>query len=114
MVHESTVVTFSAILNVCRLFENQVYGVVHGLLMGHMKNMWLQAQSLFIKVKELFSGIYHTDMVEAQVLEQGAQLVALEGRSRQVWVNMWSNSCLDLHRQRAFLFNFQPNPIIFD
>ncbi|KAF8052175.1 hypothetical protein N665_1594s0008 [Sinapis alba] len=75
--------------------------------MGHRENLWLQAQSLFIKVKEMdgslvrplavCSGIYHTDIVEAQGLEQGAQLVALEGRSRQVWENMWSNSCLNLH-----------------
>lgn len=37
----------------CRLFDNQVYGVVHGLLMGHRENLWPQAQSLFIKVKEM-------------------------------------------------------------
>ncbi|CAN6825515.1 unnamed protein product [Brassica oleracea var. botrytis] len=36
-----------------RLFDNQVYGVVHGLLMGHRENLWPQAQSLFIKVKEM-------------------------------------------------------------
>ncbi|KAL0864315.1 hypothetical protein Bca101_043433 [Brassica carinata] len=36
-----------------RLFDNQVHGVVHGLLMGHRENLWPQAQSLFIKVKEM-------------------------------------------------------------
>ena len=29
--------------------------------------------------------------------KQGAQLVVLEGKRRQVWENMWSDSCLDLH-----------------
>lgn len=28
---------------------------------------------------------------------QGAQLVVLEGKRRQVWDSTWSNSCLDLH-----------------
>ncbi|KAJ6334372.1 hypothetical protein OIU78_011295 [Salix suchowensis] len=61
------VVTFSAILNACsrcnsfeeasvlleelRLFDNQVYGVAHGLLMGYRENVWEQAQSLFDEVK---------------------------------------------------------------
>ncbi|CAH8362699.1 unnamed protein product [Eruca vesicaria subsp. sativa] len=113
------VVTFSAILNACsrcnsfedasmlleelRLFDNQVYGVVHGLLMGHRENVWLQAQSLFDKVKEMdgstASAFYNalTDMLWHFGQKRGAQLVALEGRSRQVWENVWSTSCLDLH-----------------
>ncbi|CAH2059921.1 unnamed protein product [Thlaspi arvense] len=113
------VVTFSAILNACsrcnsledasmlleelRVFDNQVYGVVHGLLMGHRENVWLQAQSLFDKVKEMdgstASAFYNalTDMLWHFGQKRGAQLVALDGRSRQVWENVWSNSCLDLH-----------------
>ncbi|KAL0666842.1 hypothetical protein Bca4012_029546 [Brassica carinata] len=51
---ESAVVTTSNLkMHQCRLFDNQVYGVVHGLLMGHRENLWPQAQSLFIKVKEM-------------------------------------------------------------
>ncbi|CAN8315543.1 unnamed protein product [Cochlearia groenlandica] len=113
------VVTFSAILNACsrcdsfedasmlleelRLFDNQVYGVVHGLLMGHRENVWLEARSLFDKVKEMdgstASAFYNalTDMLWHFGQKQGAQMVALEGRSRHVWENVWSNSCLDLH-----------------
>ncbi|CAA7027299.1 unnamed protein product [Microthlaspi erraticum] len=113
------VVTFSAILNACsrcnsfedastlleelRLFDNQVYGVVHELLMGHRDNMWIQAQSLFDKVNEMdgstASAFYNalTDMLWHFGQKRGAQLVALEGRSRQVWENVWSESCLDLH-----------------
>lgn len=29
--------------------------------------------------------------------KRGAQMVVLEGRRRQVWENVWSDSCLDLH-----------------
>lgn len=29
--------------------------------------------------------------------KQGAQLVVLEGKNRNVWENVWSTSCLDLH-----------------
>ncbi|CAA7027300.1 unnamed protein product [Microthlaspi erraticum] len=113
------VVTFSAILNACsrcnsfedasmlleelRLFDNRVYGVVHGLLMGHRENVWIQAQSLFDRVNEMdgstASAFYNalTDMLWHFGQKRGAQLVALEGRSRQVWENVWSESCLDLH-----------------
>ncbi|KAL0771053.1 hypothetical protein Bca101_036204 [Brassica carinata] len=113
------VVTFSAILNACsrcnsfedasvlleelRVFDNQVYGVVHGLLMGRRENVWLQARSLFDKLKEMdgstASAFYNalTDMLWHFGQKRGAQLVALEGRSRQVWENVWSTSCLDLH-----------------
>ncbi|KAM7521398.1 hypothetical protein LguiA_011300 [Lonicera macranthoides] len=65
------VVTFSAILNACsrcssfeeasllleelRLFDNQVYGVAHGLLMGDSENVWVQALSLFDEVKQMDS-----------------------------------------------------------
>ncbi|ESQ51727.1 hypothetical protein EUTSA_v10016252mg [Eutrema salsugineum] len=113
------VVTFSAILNACsrcnsfedasmllkelRLFDNQLYGVVHGLLMGHREVVWLQAQTLFNKVKEMdgstVSAFYNalTDMLWHFGQKRGAQLVALEVRSRQVWENVWSTTCLDLH-----------------
>ncbi|XP_015572404.1 pentatricopeptide repeat-containing protein GUN1, chloroplastic isoform X2 [Ricinus communis] len=113
------VVTFSAILNACsrcdsfedasmlleelRLFDNQVYGVAHGLLMGYRENVWLQAQSLFDEVKLMdsstASAFYNalTDMLWHFGQKRGAQLVVLEGKRRQVWENIWSDSCLDLH-----------------
>lgn len=113
------VVTFSAILNACsrcnsfedasmlleelRLFDNQVYGVAHGLLMGYKENVWLRAQTLFDQVKAMdastASAFYNalTDMLWHFGQKQGAQLVVLEGRRRQVWENVWSDSCLDLH-----------------
>lgn len=113
------VVTFSAILNACsrcnsfedasmlleelRLFDNQVYGVAHGLLMGYRENVWLQAQSLFDEVKQMdsstASAFYNalTDMLWHFGQKRGAQLVVLEGKRRNVWESVWSNSCLDLH-----------------
>lgn len=113
------VVTFSAILNACsrcnsfedasmlleelRLFDNQVYGVAHGLLMGYRDNVWVNAQSLFDEVKQMdcstASAFYNalTDMLWHFGQKQGAQLVVLEGKRRNVWENVWSNSCLDLH-----------------
>ncbi|KAI9182718.1 hypothetical protein LWI28_028195 [Acer negundo] len=113
------VVTFSAILNACsrcnsfedasmlleelRLFDNQVYGVAHGLLMGHRDNVWGQAQSLFDEVKLMdsstASAFYNalTDMLWHFGQKRGAELVVLEGKRRQVWENVWSDSCLDLH-----------------
>lgn len=113
------VVTFSAILNACsrcnsfedasmlleelRLFDNQVYGVAHGLLMGNREKVWGQAQSLFDEVKQMdsstASAFYNalTDMLWHFGQKQGAQLVVLEGKRRHVWENMWSDSCLDLH-----------------
>ncbi|KAJ0113649.1 hypothetical protein Patl1_00859 [Pistacia atlantica] len=113
------VVTFSAILNACsrcnsfedasmlleelRLFDNQVYGVAHGLLMGCRENVWVQALSLFDEVKQMdsstASAFYNalTDMLWHFGQKRGAQLVVLEGKRRQVWENVWSDSCLDLH-----------------
>ncbi|KAF5726375.1 putative pentatricopeptide repeat-containing protein [Tripterygium wilfordii] len=113
------VVTFSAILNACsrcnsfedasvlleelRLFDNQVYGVAHGLLMGSRENIWMQARSLFDEVKLMdfstASAFYNalTDMLWHFGQKKGAQLVVLEGKRRQVWENVWSDSCLDLH-----------------
>ncbi|KAJ6675024.1 PENTATRICOPEPTIDE REPEAT-CONTAINING PROTEIN [Salix viminalis] len=113
------VVTFSAILNACsrcnsfedasmlleelRLFDNQVYGVAHGLLMGYRENVWNRAQSLFDEVKLMDSptesAFYNalTDMLWNFGQKRGAQLVVLEGKRRQVWENVWSESCLDLH-----------------
>jgi hypothetical protein len=41
----------SMLLEELRLFDNQVYGVAHGLLMGYRENVWVQAQSLFDEVK---------------------------------------------------------------
>ncbi|GAB4841790.1 Pentatricopeptide repeat-containing protein gun1, chloroplastic [Ancistrocladus abbreviatus] len=113
------VVTFSAILNACsrcnsfedasmlleelRLFDDRVYGVAHGLLTGYRKNVWLQAQSLFDEVKQMdpstASAFYNalTDVLWHFGQKYGAQLVVLEGKRRNVWENMWSESCLDLH-----------------
>ncbi|KAI9082537.1 hypothetical protein K1719_035406 [Acacia pycnantha] len=113
------VVTFSAILNACsrcnsfedasmlleelRLFDNQVYGVAHGLLMGYRENIWVQAQSLFDEVKHMdsstASAFYNalTDMLWHFGQKRGAQLVVLEGKRRNVWESVWSDSCLDLH-----------------
>ncbi|CAL5437464.1 unnamed protein product [Camellia sinensis] len=113
------VVTFSAILNACsrcnsfeeasllleelRLFDNQVYGVAHGLLMGHRDNVWMHALSLFNEVKHMdsstSSAFYNalTDMLWHFGQRRGAQLVVLEGKRRHVWENIWSDSCLDLH-----------------
>ncbi|ESQ36319.1 hypothetical protein EUTSA_v10006755mg [Eutrema salsugineum] len=113
------VVTFSAILNACsrcnsfeeasmlleelRLFDNKVYGVAHGLLMGYNENVWIQAQSLFDEVKAMdgstASAFYNalTDMLWHFGQKRGAQSVVLEGRRRKVWENVWSDSCLDLH-----------------
>ncbi|KAL1542616.1 Pentatricopeptide repeat-containing protein gun1, chloroplastic [Salvia divinorum] len=113
------VVTFSAILNACsrcnsfeeasllleelRLFDNQVYGVAHGLLMGHNEHTWSQALSLFDEVKRMgsstASAFYNalTDMLWHFGQKRGAQLVVLEGKRREVWENTWTQSCLDLH-----------------
>lgn len=117
------VVTFSAILNACsrcnsfedasmlleelRLFDNRVYGVAHGLLMGSREKIWIQAQSLFDEVKRMdsstASAFYNalTDMLWHFGQKRGAQLVVLEGRRRQVWDNTWCDSCLDLHLMSA-------------
>ncbi|KAL2239067.1 pentatricopeptide repeat-containing protein At2g31400, chloroplastic [Sesamum indicum] len=113
------VVTFSAILNACsrcnsfeeasllleelRLFDNQVYGVAHGLLMGYNEKTWSQALLLFDEVKRMdsstASAFYNalTDMLWHFGQKRGAQLVVLEGKRREVWENTWSESCLDLH-----------------
>ncbi|XP_060174659.1 pentatricopeptide repeat-containing protein GUN1, chloroplastic [Lycium barbarum] len=113
------VVTFSAILNACsrcssfdeasllleelRLFDNQVYGVAHGLLMGQREGVWAQALSLFNEVKQMdsstASAFYNalTDMLWHFGQKEGAQLVVLEGKRSEVWENTWSTSCLDLH-----------------
>ncbi|CAA2967701.1 Hypothetical predicted protein [Olea europaea subsp. europaea] len=128
--NKANVVTFSAILNACShcssfeeasllleelcLFDNHVYGVAHGLLMGgHNENVWLQARSLFDAVKQMdtliASAFYNalTDMLwhfgihnssfYFSSQKRGAQLVVLEGKHRQVWKSTWSESCLDLH-----------------
>ncbi|KAL3652936.1 Pentatricopeptide repeat-containing protein gun1, chloroplastic [Castilleja foliolosa] len=115
----SNVVTFSAILNACsrcnsfeeasllleqlHFFDNQVYGVAHGLLMGYNENTWSQALSLFDEVKRMdsstASAFYNalTDMLWYFGQKRGVQLVVLEGKRREVWENTWSESCLDLH-----------------
>lgn len=113
------VVTFSAILNACSrcnsledasmileqllLFDNHVYGVTHGLLMGHKDKIWAEAQTLFDGVKQMdsstASAFYNalTDMLWHYGQKQGAQMVVLEGKHRRVWENLWTDSCLDLH-----------------
>ncbi|XP_061349498.1 pentatricopeptide repeat-containing protein GUN1, chloroplastic-like isoform X2 [Gastrolobium bilobum] len=45
----------SKILDELRIFDNQVYGVAHGLLMGFRENIWFQAQSLFDEIKRMDS-----------------------------------------------------------
>lgn len=45
----------SLLLEELHLFDNQVYGVAHGLLMGHSENVWLQAASLFDEVRRMDS-----------------------------------------------------------
>ncbi|MQL78539.1 hypothetical protein Taro_010972 [Colocasia esculenta] len=112
------VVTFSAILNACsrcnsfedasalldqlRSFDNHVYGVAHGLLMGS-RDAWVQARLLFDQLKRMDSstaaGFYNalTDMLWHFGQRRGTQLVVFEGRRRNVWENTWSDSCLDLH-----------------
>lgn len=45
----------SMLLEELRLFDNQVYGVAHGLLMGDRENIWVQAQSLFDEVNSMDS-----------------------------------------------------------
>ncbi|CAN6343324.1 unnamed protein product [Urochloa humidicola] len=112
------VVTFSAILNACsrcnnfedaallleqlRLFDNFVYGVAYGLLMGH-RDVWSQARSLFNQLGHMdsptSSAFYNalTDVLWHFGQRQGAQQVVLEGVNRRVWENTWNEFCLDLH-----------------
>lgn len=45
----------SMLLEELRLFDNQVYGVAHGLLMGGRENVWIEALSLFDEVKSMDS-----------------------------------------------------------
>ncbi|KAJ8466157.1 hypothetical protein OPV22_028709 [Ensete ventricosum] len=112
------VVTFSAILNACsrcnsfedasllleqlRLFDNFVYGVAHGLLMGS-REVWVQAQSLFDELRRMdlptSSAFYNalTDMLWHFGQRRGAQQVVLEGVHRHVWENTWTEYSLDLH-----------------
>ncbi|XP_027350588.1 pentatricopeptide repeat-containing protein At2g31400, chloroplastic isoform X2 [Abrus precatorius] len=115
------VVTFSAILNACshfdsfldasklldelRPFDQQVYGVAHGLLMGYgyKEEVWSQAKALFDEIKQMDSSTASaffnalTDMLWHFGQKLGAKLVVLEGRNRHVWKDGWSASCLDLH-----------------
>ncbi|XP_078168693.1 s uncoupled 1 [Carex rostrata] len=112
------VVTFSAILNACsrcnsfedasllleqlRLFDNLVYGMAHGLLMGYTDS-WAQAHSLFDQLMQMdsstSSAFYNalTDMLWHFGQRLGAQRVVLEGVNRRVWENAWSEFTLDLH-----------------
>lgn len=113
------VVTFSAILNACsccetfqdasklldelRMFDSDVYGVAHGLLMGHGQGIWDQAQTLFDELEHMdsstVSAFYNalTDMLWHFGQKLGAQMVVIEGRNRNVWKGGWSTECLDLH-----------------
>lgn len=45
----------SMLLEELRLFDNKVYGVAHGLLMGYRDNVWVKAESLFDEVKQMDS-----------------------------------------------------------
>ncbi|KAJ0980586.1 hypothetical protein J5N97_008841 [Dioscorea zingiberensis] len=112
------VVTFSAILNACSrcnsfedaslfseqlcLFDNFIYGVTHGLLMGY-RDVWIQARSLFDELRRMdrptSSAFYNalTDVLWHFEQRLGAQKVVLEGVQRQVWENTCSEFSLDLH-----------------
>ena len=73
----------SMLLEELRLFDNQVYGVAHGLLMGFSENVWIQAQYLFDEVKRMdsstASAFYNalTDMLWhfGQVMSRKSQAV---------------------------------------
>jgi len=43
------------LLGALRLFDNQVYGVTHGLLMGYREQVWFQAQTLFDEMMRMDS-----------------------------------------------------------
>lgn len=45
----------SNLLDELRLFDNKVYGVAHGLLMGYRESIWFKAQSLFDEIKHMDS-----------------------------------------------------------
>ncbi|KAL5225986.1 hypothetical protein ABZP36_012625 [Zizania latifolia] len=112
------VVTFSAILNACsrcnsfedaallleqlRLFDNSVYGVAYGLLVGN-REVWSQAQSLFHQLGRMdsptSSAFYNalTDVLWHFGQRRRAQQVVIEGVNRRVWENTWGEFCLDLH-----------------
>lgn len=49
----STFEEASLLLDELRLFDNQVYGVAHGLLMGYRESVWVHALSLFDEVKRM-------------------------------------------------------------
>uniref|UniRef100_M8CP85 Smr domain-containing protein n=1 Tax=Aegilops tauschii TaxID=37682 RepID=M8CP85_AEGTA len=122
------VVTFSAILNACsrcnnfedaallleqlRLFDNFVYGVAYGLLMGYQE-IWSQAQSLFNQLGRMdsptSSAFYNalTDMLWHFGQRQGAQLIVLEGVNRRVWENTWTQAMV-----HAWLLNVRS--IVFE
>ncbi|KAL2934973.1 hypothetical protein RDABS01_018092 [Bienertia sinuspersici] len=93
----------SMLLEELHLFDDRVYGVAHGLLTGSRDTVWRQALSLFDEVKQLdtatASAFYNalTDVLWHFGQKRGAQLVVLEGKNRNVWENVWSTSCLDLH-----------------
>lgn len=69
----------SLLLEELRLFDNQVYGVAHGLLMGQRESVWTQALSLFNEVKQMDSStasafynaltdmLWHFDQVKLQL-----------------------------------------------
>lgn len=43
------------LLDALRLFDNQVYGVTHGLLMGYREQVWLRAETLFNEIMHMDS-----------------------------------------------------------
>lgn len=45
----------SKLLDALRVFDSQVYGVAHGLLMGHRQGIWDQTQTLFDELEHLDS-----------------------------------------------------------
>jgi hypothetical protein len=71
-------------------------------MLWHFGQVSLSHSYYWLKVYILWLHIYITGLVlNAQHYffsqKRGAQLVVLEGKRRQVWENVWSESCLDLH-----------------
>ncbi|KAH7443430.1 hypothetical protein KP509_02G034100 [Ceratopteris richardii] len=117
------VVTFSAILHACSRctsfmeaaslleglcrFDQKVYGVAHGLLMGFQDQVWCLAKTLFDEVARMdnstAAAFYNAlaDVLWHFGQKEGAQKVVLEARYRKVWPQAWQFShrecCLDLH-----------------
>ncbi|KAJ7560973.1 hypothetical protein O6H91_03G008200 [Diphasiastrum complanatum] len=117
------VVTFSTILTACshcaslkeaslvlstmRLFDNGVYSVAHGLLMGALNAIWHKAEQLFDQMmcmdhstaRSFYNAL--ADFLWQFGQREGARRIVAAAKQRQVWENAWQFSeqqmCLDLH-----------------